>query len=135
VDTAELERALQDGALASGRRVLVDARAADRFAGQNETIDPVAGHIPGARNHAFPRNVDAQGRFLRKEELRDRWTETLGAAAANPERVIAMCGSGVTACHNLLALEIAGIPGAKLYAGSWSEWIRDPKRPIGTGVA
>jgi thiosulfate/3-mercaptopyruvate sulfurtransferase len=130
VNTAELERALQSGVFARGQSVLVDARAADRFAGQNETIDPVAGHIPGALNHAFARNVDAQGRFLSATELRERWTETLGTAARGPNHVIAMCGSGVTACHNLLALEIAGLAGAKLYAGSWSEWIRDPKRPV-----
>ena len=108
--------------------VLVDARAADRFAGANETIDPVAGHIPGARNHAFLRNVDTQGRFLAADELRERWRVTLGDAAA--AQVIAMCGSGVTACHNLLALEVAGLAGARLYAGSWSEWIRDPSRAL-----
>jgi thiosulfate/3-mercaptopyruvate sulfurtransferase len=135
VSTAELERAVRDGALRSGDPVLVDARAADRFAGENETIDPIAGHIPGARNHAFARNVDAQGRFLPADELRQRWTATLGAAAARPGAVIAMCGSGVTACHNLLALEIAGLTGARLYAGSWSEWIRDPGRPVARGAA
>lgn len=128
--TAELERAVRDGSLRKGIAVLVDARAADRFAGENETIDPVAGHIPGARNHPFARNVDPEGRFLPATELRERWTATLGAAAAQPGRVIAMCGSGVTACHNLLALEIAGLPEARLYAGSWSEWIRDPARPV-----
>ena len=131
--TAELERAVRDGALANGSPVLVDARAADRFAGENETIDPVAGHIPSARNHPFARNVDPEGRFLPAAELRERWTATLGAAAAHPAQVIAMCGSGVTACHNLLALEIAGFPGARLYAGSWSEWIRDPARPVTRG--
>jgi thiosulfate/3-mercaptopyruvate sulfurtransferase len=135
VSTAELERAVREGALRSGS-VLVDARAADRFAGENETIDPIAGHIPGARNHAFARNLDAQGRFLSAAELRQRWTATLGtAAAAQRGGVIAMCGSGVTACHNLLALEIAGLPGARLYAGSWSEWIRDPARPVARGAS
>lgn len=136
VSTAELERALKAGELASGRSVLVDARAADRFAGQNETIDPVAGHIPGARNHPFARNLDAQGRFLPAAELRTRWAASSGEPAAGKTgavRVIAMCGSGVTACHNLLALEIAGLPGARLYAGSWSEWIRDPARPVARG--
>lgn len=134
VSTAELERAVHDEALRRDS-VLVDARAADRFAGENETIDPIAGHIPGARNHAFARNLDSQGRFLPAGELRERWTETLGATAAQPGAVLAMCGSGVTACHNLLALEVAGLPGARLYAGSWSEWIRDPARPVARGPA
>ncbi len=134
VSTAELERAVHDKVLGSGS-VLVDARAADRFAGENETIDPIAGHIPGARNHPFARNVDSQGRFLPAGELRERWTATLGAAAAQPGAVLAMCGSGVTACHNLLALEVAGLTGARLYAGSWSEWIRDPARPVARGPA
>jgi thiosulfate/3-mercaptopyruvate sulfurtransferase len=128
VSTAEVERLVADGALTAGRSVLVDARAADRFAGENETIDPVAGHIPGARNHGFLQNVDARGRFLPVDELRERWRTTLGDAGA--AQVIAMCGSGVTACHNLLALEVAGLPGARLYAGSWSEWIRDRTRPV-----
>jgi thiosulfate/3-mercaptopyruvate sulfurtransferase len=128
VSTAELERLLSDGALASGRSMLVDARAADRFAGDNETIDPVAGHIPWAHSHPFARNVDAQGRFLPASELRDRWEATLGGHPA--QHAIAMCGSGVTACHNLLALEIAGLSGSRLYAGSWSEWIREPGRPV-----
>lgn len=107
---------------------LVDARGADRFAGENETIDPVAGHIPGARNHPFTRNVDSSGRFLPAEELRKRWLQTLDGQA--PQNVVAMCGSGITACHNLLALEHAGLHGGRLYSGSWSEWIRDPQRPI-----
>jgi thiosulfate/3-mercaptopyruvate sulfurtransferase len=110
--------------------LIVDARAGDRFAGRNETIDPVAGHIPGARNHPFAGNLDASAKFLSPAELRARWQETLGGTA--PENVIAMCGSGVTACHNLLALEVAGLPGARLYAGSWSEWIKDPSRPVET---
>jgi thiosulfate/3-mercaptopyruvate sulfurtransferase len=137
VSTAELERALAAGELASGKSMLVDARAADRFAGENETIDPVAGHIPGARNYPFMRNVDAQGRFLPAGELGERWRGTLGDAVRDDggaARVIAMCGSGVTACHNLLALEIAGLSGARLYAGSWSEWIRDRGRPVARGT-
>lgn len=128
VSTAEVERLVAAGELNAGGSVLVDARAADRFAGENETIDPVAGHIPGARNHGFLRNVDARGRFLPVNELQERWRTTLGDARA--AQIIAMCGSGVTACHNLLALEVAGLPGARLYAGSWSEWIRDGARPI-----
>ncbi|HEY6923395.1 MAG TPA: sulfurtransferase [Steroidobacteraceae bacterium] len=134
ITTAELERTVRESTLASGGTVLVDARAADRFAGENETIDPVAGHIPGARNHPFARNVDAHGRFLSAAELRERWTATLGAGATRPGAVIAMCGSGVTACHNLLALEVAGLGGAQLYAGSWSEWIRSPERPVARGA-
>ncbi len=114
--------------LADGTICLIDARGADRFAGQNETIDPVAGHIPGARNHPFPDNLDANQRFLPAAQLRERWAATL--AGASPDSVVCMCGSGVTACHNLLAMEVAGLHGAKLYAGSWSEWIKDPARPV-----
>ena len=131
VTTAEVAAMQAAGQLHSGERVLVDARAADRFAGQNETLDPVAGHIPGARNHPFLRNIDAQGRFLPAASLRSLWLETLRSQASS--NAIAMCGSGVTACHNLLALEVAGLTGARLYAGSWSEWITDPARPIATG--
>jgi thiosulfate/3-mercaptopyruvate sulfurtransferase len=112
---------------------LVDARGADRFAGENETIDPVAGHVPGAMNRPFARNVDARGRFLPAAELNRQWNEMLAGGRA--EDVVTMCGSGVTACHNLLALEVAGLAGARLYAGSWSEWIRDPARPIARGPA
>ena len=111
--------------------LLVDARGAERFAGRNETIDPVAGHVPGARNHPFLGNLGADGKFLGPDELRRRWSVMLGSLP--PSSVIAMCGSGVTACHNLLALEHAGLPGGRLYAGSWSEWIRDPRRLIATG--
>ena len=118
-------------ALADRSAVLVDARSADRFAGQNETIDPVAGHVPGARNHPFMSNLDADRRFLPANVLRERWTSTLRDTPA--ERVVAMCGSGVTACHDLLALKVAGFGDARLYPGSWSEWIRDPRRPIATG--
>ncbi|HTT01562.1 MAG TPA: sulfurtransferase [Steroidobacteraceae bacterium] len=123
VATDELQRHLAQADI-----TLVDARAADRFAGRNETLDPVAGHIPGARNHPFTLNLDAQGRFLSAAELARRWRATLANAPA--ASVVSMCGSGVTACHNLLALELAGMPGARLYAGSWSEWIRDPARPV-----
>jgi thiosulfate/3-mercaptopyruvate sulfurtransferase len=112
--------------------LLIDARGADRFAGRNETIDPVAGHVPGARNHPFAGNLDVDNRFLSAEVLRQRWRTLLGSLPASS--VIAMCGSGVTACHNLLALEHAGLTGARLYPGSWSEWIRDPRRPIATGT-
>ncbi|HKT71548.1 MAG TPA: sulfurtransferase [Steroidobacteraceae bacterium] len=128
VGTREVEEWVADGVLARGGETLIDARAADRFAGQNETIDPVAGHIPGAVSHPFARNLDGQGRFLHPGELRERWLATLGQQA--PAQSIHMCGSGVTACHNLLALQVAGLPGARLYGGSWSEWIRDRTRPV-----
>jgi thiosulfate/3-mercaptopyruvate sulfurtransferase len=111
--------------------LLVDARGAERFAGRNETIDRQAGHVPGARNRPFLDNLGADGRFLPADELRRRWSTLLGALP--PSAVVAMCGSGVTACQNLLALEHAGLSGGRLYAGSWSEWIRDPNRPIATG--
>jgi thiosulfate/3-mercaptopyruvate sulfurtransferase len=127
-----LERALTtaevESELARGSIRLVDARGADRFAGQNETIDPMAGHVPGAVNHPFATNLDATGRFLPAAQLAQRWRATASGAAG--EALVAMCGSGVTACHNLLALRIAGFEGARLYAGSWSEWIRDAARPI-----
>ncbi len=126
LSTAEVQQALADRSIA-----LVDARGADRFAGQNETIDPVGGHVPGASNRPFAKNVDARGRFLPAAELRRQWTAALaGRPAAD---LVAMCGSGVSACHNLLALEIAGLSGARLYPGSWSEWIRDARRPIARG--
>jgi thiosulfate/3-mercaptopyruvate sulfurtransferase len=111
--------------------LLIDARGAERFAGRNETIDTVAGHVPGARNHPFAGNLGVDGKFLGVEQLRQRWSVLLGSLP--PSAVIAMCGSGVTACHNLLALEHAGFPGGRLYAGSWSEWIRHPERPVATG--
>jgi thiosulfate/3-mercaptopyruvate sulfurtransferase len=126
LSTAEIERALQSSPI-----LLVDARAQERFAGKVEPIDPVAGHIPGAVNHPMTTNLDADGRFLPAAELKARWRERLGGTGA--ENVVAMCGSGVTACHNLLSLEVAGLSGGKLYAGSWSEWIRDPRRPVARG--
>jgi thiosulfate/3-mercaptopyruvate sulfurtransferase len=128
LSTAEVEQALARKDIA-----LIDARGADRFAGENETIDPVAGHVPGAANRPFAKNVDGRGRFLPAAELRRQWTEAL--AGRDAQDVVAMCGSGVSACHNLLALEIAGLSGARLYPGSWSEWIRDPRRPIARGPA
>jgi thiosulfate/3-mercaptopyruvate sulfurtransferase len=130
--TAEVSAAVDSGALSNGTAILVDARSAERFAGENETIDPVAGHIPGARNHPFSGNHDAHGRFLAAGELRTAWQRTLHGGAAH--QLIAMCGSGVTACHNLLALEVAGLPGGRLYAGSWSEWIRDPAHAVARGA-
>ena len=120
---------LQDE-LARGAITLIDARSADRFAGENETVDPVAGHIPGARNLPFPRNFDG-ARLRPAAELLALWQATL--AGTPPAAMVAMCGSGVTACANLLALHVAGLPGARLYGGSWSEWIRDPARPVARG--
>jgi len=124
LSTAEVERALE-----AGTALLVDARAAERFAGRVEPIDPLAGHVPGAVSHPFSQNLAADGRFLPAPELHRRWQERL--AGRDPKSLVAMCGSGVTACHHLLSLEAAGLPGGKLYAGSWSEWIRDPRRPVG----
>lgn len=108
---------------------IVDARAPDRFRGENETIDPVGGHIPGAKNRFFKDNLAADGRFKNAEQLRDELAPVVGDAAS----AVMQCGSGVTACHNLLALEVAGMPGAKLYPGSWSEWVSNPARPVATG--
>ncbi|GAC1694686.1 MAG: sulfurtransferase [Steroidobacteraceae bacterium] len=129
--SAAVVAALAAGKLASGETLLVDARSAARFAGENETLDAVAGHIPGARNHPFTLNNDAQGRFLPGADLRRSWERTLRGRPATA--LVAMCGSGVTACQNLLALEAAGFSGARLYAGSWSEWIRDPARAVARG--
>ena len=116
--------------LASGACVLLDARAADRFHGQNETIDPVAGHIPGALNAPFQGNLSAAGTFLDAMALRRRFAAQLGDEIGKP--VISYCGSGVSATHNILAMVHAGLPEPALYAGSWSEWITDPGNPIET---
>ena len=133
VSTSQLEEIVASRQLACADLVLIDARSAERFAGRNETIDPVAGHVPGARNHPFADNLDSAGRFLNRGTLRERFAKTLEGVP--PDAAICMCGSGVTACHDLLAMEVAGLQGARLYAGSWSEWIRDPKRPIDSGAA
>lgn len=110
---------------------MIDARAGERYRGEQEPIDPVAGHIPTALCAPCSENVGADGRFLPPEALRARFQELLGNVAA--DRVISYCGSGVTACHNLLAMAHAGLGDGKLYPGSWSEWITDPSRPIATG--
>lgn len=126
LSTAEIPAAMASG------QALIDARAGERFRGEVEPLDATAGHIPGAVNHPFQENLDESLRFLPAEQLRERYEQTLADRESGP--VICMCGSGVTACHTLLALETAGIDGGRLYAGSWSEWIRDPRREIATGA-
>ena len=115
--------------LSSATADVVDARAPDRYRGENETLDPVGGHIPGARNRFFKDNLQADGCFKPAAQLRAEFESVV----RNPGNTIMQCGSGVTACHNLLAMEIAGLPGAALYPGSWSEWCADPSRPVATG--
>ncbi len=116
--------------LESGNMLVVDARGYDRFHGKNETIDPVAGHIPGAVNRLFKNNVNDKGQFRSGEELQREFRALIGKTPV--ENVVHQCGSGVSACHNLLAMELAGMSGSRLYPGSWSEWIADPKRPVAT---
>jgi thiosulfate/3-mercaptopyruvate sulfurtransferase len=111
--------------------LLVDARAETRFRGENETLDKKAGHIPGARNHFFQRNLADDKTFKTPERLKAEWQALLGSSP--PQHAVMYCGSGVTACHNLLALEHAGLSGARIYPGSWSEWSSDPGRPVATG--
>ncbi|HSC48519.1 MAG TPA: sulfurtransferase [Gammaproteobacteria bacterium] len=108
--------------------LLVDVRGPNRYRGEEETIDPVAGHVPGAVNLPYSESVAGDGRFKNPAELRRHFEAAFNGV--RPEQVVCMCGSGVTACHGLLAMEIAGLKGARLYAGSWSEWIRDPTRPV-----
>ncbi len=116
----------------SGERLVIDARAPDRFRGENETLDPVGGHIPGAANRLFRNNLGPDGRFKSADDLRAEFSALIGGRA--PAHLIHQCGSGVTACHNLLAMEVAGLGGAALYAGSWSEWCAQPGAPIATGA-
>ena len=126
LDTGEVGQGLSDG-----RILLIDARTADRFQGKQEPIDTVAGHVPGAVCRPLQLNLADDGRFLPAETLRRQFLQRL--SGFKPEQAVHMCGSGVTACHNLLAMEAAGLVGSRLYAGSWSEWIRDPARPVATG--
>lgn len=119
--------------IASGARQVLDARAPDRFRGENETLDPIGGHIPGARNRLFKDNLGPDGRFKPAGQLRQEFHAITGGRPA--AEIINQCGSGVTACHNLLALEIAGLNGAALYPGSWSEYSAQPGAPIATGAA
>lgn len=109
---------------------LVDSREQIRYEGKHEPIDPVAGHIPGAVNLPFANHVGPDGRIASAEATRNQWMNVLGATP--PEQAVVYCGSGVTACFNLLTMAHAGLDGAKLYPGSWSEWIADPARPVGT---
>jgi thiosulfate/3-mercaptopyruvate sulfurtransferase len=120
-------------ALGDSSVLLVDARAPERFEGKSEPIDRTPGHIPGAVNHFYKRNVTDDGVMLPPETLRRQFDEVLGGRP--PAQVVMYCGSGVSACHNLLAMEHAGIRGVKLYPGSWSEWTSDPQRPVETGPA
>ncbi len=121
------------GQLDSGAEPLIDARARERFSGEIEPLDSRAGHIPGALNRPFNENLDSSGRFRAPQELKSEFEALLGKATA--DKVVHSCGSGVTACHNLFAMELAGLGCSRLYPGSWSDWIRDPNRPIATGEA
>lgn len=117
--------------LKGGEQLVIDARSPDRYRGENETIDPVAGHIPGALNRFFKDNLTSDGRFKSAHTLREEFGAVMGQKS--PEHVVLQCGSGVTACHNALAMEVAGLHGPALYVGSWSEWCADPSRPVATG--
>ncbi|MGR9053783.1 MAG: sulfurtransferase [Gammaproteobacteria bacterium] len=118
--------------LARNAVTLIDARTPERYRGEQEPIDPVAGHVPRAVNRPFQLNLDVSGCFKDATALQGQFKQIAGDR--KPEQVVHMCGSGVTACHNLLAMEYAGLKGSKLYAGSWSEWIRNPNRPVATGA-
>ena len=117
--------------LAENKINLLDARSSDRFTAKDSKTDPVAGHVPGAMSYPFTENLTKQGVFLTAEELRIRFTKTF--SESGDKEVINMCGSGVTACHNLLAMSIADLPMTRLFVGSWSEWIKDKSRPVATG--
>ena len=117
--------------MASGQGLLLDARAAERYRGEVEPLDPKAGHVPGAINRPFFSNLDEEGGFLPAEQLMKGYLAILAGRPASD--LVHMCGSGVTACHNLLAMEYAGLPGSRIYAGSWSEWVSVPDRPVATG--
>ena len=127
IDTGDVVAALATGAL-----TLIDARGAERYRGDVEPLDPVAGHIPGAVSRPFTVNLDADGQFRPAAALREEFAPLVAGRAL--DRIVHQCGSGVTACHNLLAMEIAGLSGTRLYPGSWSEWCADPARPVATGA-
>jgi thiosulfate/3-mercaptopyruvate sulfurtransferase len=122
VDAATLQATLVGGDV-----VVLDARTAERFRGEVEPIDPVAGRIPGSRNRFCGLNLAAGGRFKPADALRKEFTGLL--AGRSPASIVHSCGSGVAACHNQLAMEVAGLAGSRIYPGSWSEWIADPARP------
>ncbi len=124
---ANVDAAYVAAHLGAGDTMLLDARAPARFRGEAEPIDPVAGRIPGARNRFCTENLGTNGLFKRAEDLRREYGALLGDRT--PHEVVHYCGSGVAACHNALSMEIAGFPGSRVYAGSWSEWIVDPRRP------
>ena len=126
--SAEILQHLRDQAAAL---TIVDARAPERFRGDIEPLDPVAGHIPGAINRPYGANLTPRGTFKPAELLRSEFEAQLGAAPLSS--VVHQCGSGVTACHNLLAMAVAGLPGSRLYPGSWSEWVSDPTHPVARG--
>ncbi len=117
--------------LNSHDRTLLDARTPERYRGEQEPIDPVAGHIPGARNRPWQQNLNPDQTFKSPRELRSEFEALLGSGT--PDQITHQCGSGVTACHSVFAMELAGLPGSALYGGSWSEWIVDPARPVATG--
>ena len=123
VDAHFVDRYRQDPSIK-----LVDARAAERYRGVQEPVDPVAGHVPGAVNRFWQSNLAPDGRFKAPDSLRREFEQFLGGT--QPSAVVHMCGSGVTACHNIFAMELAGLPGGRLYPGSWSEWCADPARPV-----
>lgn len=126
VDYDALQQGLNDASL-----LLIDARAAPRFRGDLEPLDPVAGHVPNAINRPFSENLGADGRFKDASALRDEFLRLI--SGRDPKSVVHMCGSGVTACHNLLAMEHAGLSGSRLFAPSWSGWVSDAQRPFATG--
>lgn len=127
VDAPFLERFAQDPSIR-----LIDARSGERFRGEQEPIDPVAGHIPGSVHRFWKANLDADGLFKPPAALRGEFEAILGSVP--PEQAVHSCGSGVTACHNLFAMELAGLRGSRLYPGSWSEWCADPSRPVARGA-
>ncbi|MBU1235911.1 MAG: sulfurtransferase [Gammaproteobacteria bacterium] len=130
--TMQVDAGYVQGKLGARETLVLDARAPERFTGEEEILDPVAGHIPGAINRFWFDNLDDNGIYFKSpEELRADFHDLL--AGRDPASVVQQCGSGVTACHNILAMEIAGLKGSKLYPGSWSEWCADPARPIATG--
>lgn len=127
-DAMQVEVAFVESQLGKPDLAMIDARSAQRFAGEGETLDPVGGHIPGALNRFYTQNLGADGTFKPAEQLRAEFSALLGGVPAT--QVVQSCGSGVSACINLLAMEHAGLTGSRLYAGSWSEWCADPRRPV-----